>query len=213
MVELPCLSSSAEMAEGTTWQAAFVMSISFARLSARLFGDELLDGDRREARIADVLVHVGVGEFLGLDHDVEGIDGVMAILGHAEVLHDIEHGERGDALAVGRKFIDGPATVGSGDGLDPLGLEVAEVFEGVSPTVGIEELDHRLSHGTFVESIAAMLGDLAKRAGESGVLEQVARLRSTRPDVVGLFIAGLVQKLLAIQYRALRSARGNPFCA
>lgn len=58
----------------------------------------LFDWDRHEARIADVLVHVGVSEFLGFNHEVQR---VMPILGQGEVLHDIEHGERGDPLAVG----------------------------------------------------------------------------------------------------------------
>ena len=151
MVELPCLLSSAEMSEGTTWQAALSMLDELGALGGELFGDELLDRDGSEARIADVLIHVGVGELLGLDHDVERIDGVVAVLGHGKVLHDIEHGERGDALAVGRQFVDGPAAVGGGDGLDPLGLEVAKVFQGVRASVGVEELDHGLGHGTVVD--------------------------------------------------------------
>ena len=137
-----------------------------------------LTGTGSEARIADVLVHVGVGELLGLDHHVQRIDGVVAVLRHGKVLHDVEHGERGDALAIGRQLVDGPAAVGGGDGLDPLGLEVAEVFQGMRAAVGIEELDHGLGHGPVVEGIAAMLGDLAERVGESRVPEEVAGFRS-----------------------------------
>jgi hypothetical protein len=55
------------------------------------------------------------------------------------------------------------ATIGSGDGLKPLGLEVAEVFDGVSPTVGIGELDHRFGDGAVVESIASRSSSPSKR--------------------------------------------------
>ena len=69
-------------------------------LVGEIFGDELLDRDGREARIAVVLVHVSVGELFCLNHDVKSIDGVVAVLGHGKVLHDVEHGKRGDTLAV-----------------------------------------------------------------------------------------------------------------
>ena len=139
---------------------------------------QLLHRDRREARVADVLVHVGIGELLGLDHHVQRVGGVVAVLRHGKVLHDVEHGERGDALAVGRQLVDSPAAVGGGDGLDPLGLEVAEVFEGVRAAVGLKELDHGLGHGPVVVSVAAVRGDLAQRIGERGIFEQVAGLGS-----------------------------------
>ena len=146
----------------------------FRALGSELFGDELLHRDGSEARIADVLVHVGVGKFLGLDHDMESIDGVVAILCHGKVLHDIEHRQRGDALAIGGQLIDSPAAVSGRDGLDPLRLEVTKVFKRVRSTVGIKEFDHRLGHGTVIESIAAMFGNQAKGTGESGVPEKVA---------------------------------------
>ena len=181
----------------------------FSALGSELFGDKLLHRDGREARIADVLVHIGVGKFLGLDHDMESIDGVVAILCHGKVLHDIEHGQRGDALAIGGQLIDSPATVGGGDGLNPLGLEVAEVFQGVSSSVGIKEFDHGLGHGTVIESIAPMLGELAQGTGESGVPEEVARRRSSGPDVVGLFVAGLVEQALGYPVAGIALSQGK----
>ena len=146
------------------------MSMSFA-LCAAVFRNHLLDGNGTEARIADVLIHVGVGQFLGLDHDVQRSDGVVAVVGHGKVFHDVEHGERGDALAVGRQLVDGPAAVGGGDGLHPLGLEVGEVFEGVRAAVGVEELDHGFGHGAVVIGIAALGGDLPRGSPSAGFLK------------------------------------------
>ncbi len=196
MVELPCLLSSAEIFEGTTWHAALFMSMSFARCPARSLEMSSLTGTRSEARITDVLIHVGVGKLLGLDHHLQRIDGIVAVLSHGKVLHDVEHGESGDALAVGRKLVDGPAAVGGGDGLDPLGLEVAKVFQGMRAAVGVEELDHGLGHGAVVIGVAALCGDLAERVRQSRILEEIARLRSTRPDVVGFLLAGLIHEPL-----------------
>src|ERR1700733_4209278 len=110
---------------------------------------------------------------------------------------------------LGGQLIDSPATVGGGDGLDPLRLEVAEVFQGVSSTVGIKEFDHGLGHGTVIESIAAMLGNLAKGAGESGVSEEVASRRSSGPDVVGLFVAGLVEQALGDPVAGIALSQGK----
>ena len=125
---------------------------------------------------------------------MQRIDGVVAILGHRKVLHDVEHGERGDTLAVGRKLVDGPAAIGGGDRLDPLGLEVAKVFQRMHAAVGVEELDHRLGHRPVVERVPAMSGDLPERVRQRRIPEKIAGLRSTRPDIVGFFVAGLVEE-------------------
>ena len=90
------------------------------------------------------------------------------------MLHDVEHGERGDALAVGRKFVDFPAAVGGGDGIDPFGLEVGEIFEGMGSALGLEELHEVFRHFALIVAVASVRGDLAERFGEGGILEHVA---------------------------------------
>ena len=47
MVELPCLLSSAEMSEGTTWQAGLVHLDELRALLGEIFRDELLDRHRQ----------------------------------------------------------------------------------------------------------------------------------------------------------------------
>ena len=116
MVELPWLLSSCRDLRGNDLAGGFVHVDELGAFFGEVLRDHLLDGNRGEARIADVVIHVGVGELLGFDHHVQRIDGVMPVLRHGKVLHDVEHGERGDALAVGRQLVDGPAAVGGGDG-------------------------------------------------------------------------------------------------
>ena len=120
------------------------MSISAARCLARSFDSISRDRHRAESRIADVARHVGIGELLGFDHDVQRGGGVVAVILEREILHDVEHGERGDALAVGRQLVDLPAAIGGGDRLDPFGLELREVLERVGAALGLEEL-HQVS--------------------------------------------------------------------
>ena len=141
-------------------------------------------------------MHVGVGQLLGFDHHVHCVDGVVAVLGERKVFHDVEHGERGDALAVGRQLVNGPAAIGGRHGLDPLGPEVAEVFQGMNAALGVKELDHGLGHGAVVVGIAAMRGDLPEGVRQRGVPEEVAGFRCRGPDDVGLFVAGLVHEPL-----------------
>src|ERR1700744_3292245 len=112
------------------------------------------------------------------------------------MLHDVEHGERCDALSIRRKLEDSPSSIGGGDRLDPLRLKVAEVFKRMDSTVCVEKFDHRLRHGSVVEGVSTMCSNLAKGIGERGIFEEIARFRSVRPDNVGLFIAGLIKQSL-----------------
>src|SRR5258708_7888145 len=84
------------------------------------------------------------------------LTGIGAVLRHGEVLHDVKHGKSGDPLAIGRKLVHGPAAVGGGDGLDPLRLEVAKIFQGMHAAVGVEELNHSLGHGAVVIGVPPM---------------------------------------------------------
>ena len=54
--------------------------------------EHLRDRNGAEARVADVMRHVGVREFLRFDHDVQGGGGVVAVILERKVLHDVEHG-------------------------------------------------------------------------------------------------------------------------
>jgi len=59
------------------------------------------DGNRGKTRVADVGEHVGVSEFLRLDHGVQRVGRMQAPFAEREALHEIEHHQRGDACVFG----------------------------------------------------------------------------------------------------------------
>jgi hypothetical protein len=86
----------------------------------------------------------------------------------------VGHGKRGDALAVGRQFVNFPAAVCGGNGIDPFGLEVGEIFEAMGSDLGLEELDEVFRHFALIVAVASVRGDLPEGFGEGGILEHVA---------------------------------------
>jgi hypothetical protein len=86
-----------------------------------VLGEELVNWNFAEARIAHVVLDVGVGELHGFDAGVEFGGAVRAGGCGRKLLHDVEHFKRGDAVAVGRQLVDGPIAIGGGDGLNPFG--------------------------------------------------------------------------------------------
>ena len=89
--------------DGSTWHCARPESISAARVTARLLVEHRRHGHLAETLVADVPEQVGIGELLGFDHRVQRARRVEAEVAHRERLHEVEHHERGDALAVGRE--------------------------------------------------------------------------------------------------------------
>src|SRR5258705_470319 len=92
--------------------------------------------DAPELRIGGVPQHVRVGALLGLDHHVQRCGGREAVVAQRELLHQVEHDQRGDALRVGWNFVDAPSMIGRRNGIDPLGLEVPQIFGSHRPAVG-----------------------------------------------------------------------------
>ena len=111
-------------------------AIGFGRIDERgafgrvALGEKLGDGNFAEARIAVVGLDVGVGELHGLDAGVEFGGAVRASGGGRELLHDVEHFEGGDAVAVGRQLVDGPIAIGGVHRLNPLGGVGSEIVGG-----------------------------------------------------------------------------------
>ena len=164
--------------------------------------------DHREARVADVPQHVGVGQLLGLDHHVQGVRAVEAVLAEREALHQVQHHQRGDALGVRADLVDVPAAVVGLHRRDPLGLVLGQVGGGERAALLLGDRQDGLGGRPGVVAVAPALGDAAQRAGQVGVPEHLAGPR--RPlavDEVGL----LRVRVLAVHLRRARPAAGGHF--
>ena len=112
---------------GAESQRARRGSISFARAGGVRLREQPAHGHLGEARVGHVAAQVGVGQFLRLDLVVQRVGRLRPQLRQRKRLHDVEHLERRDALAVGRQFVDLPAAVLGRDRRHPLGLELGQV--------------------------------------------------------------------------------------
>ena len=86
-----------------------------------------LHGNVAELRIADVAVHVRISQLFRFDHGLQRVGGVLSPLRERKSLHDVEHLQRGDALAVRRDFVDGPAVVSGRNRLDPFARIIGQI--------------------------------------------------------------------------------------
>ena len=118
--------------------------------------------DHREARVADVAEHVGVGELLGLDHHVQRVRAVEAVLAEREALHQVQHHQGGHALGVRADLVDASSRGRSVcDRRDPLGLELGQVGGGERAALLLRDRQDGLGGRTVVVAVAAR----ARRCG------------------------------------------------
>ncbi len=139
-----------------------------------LLGVEPVDGDFGEVRVGVVAGAVFVGEALGFDLDVEGFGGLEAHVAEVETFGDVEELESGEALGVGGHGVDVDAAVVGDDGVEPLGVLGAEVFDGDPSADAFEVGFDGFGDGAVVVGVAAAFGDEAIGAGEVGVAADVA---------------------------------------
>jgi hypothetical protein len=139
------------------------------------------DRYRGDPRIGDVATDVGVGQLLGLDHDVQTAGGARSPLGEREALHQVEHQQRADPLRRRRQLPDRPAAIGRGDRLDPLGGERRQVGGGHPAAVSPGEAQDPGADLALVEGVSAVGGELPVRPRQVGIAEQLADPR--RPAV------------------------------
>ena len=112
---------------GSGLAVGFVGIDQLRALFGIVFREQAFHRNFGEARIGVVAIQIGIGQLHGFDLLVQFGDAERAVGRGGRSLHDVQHFERGHALAVGRKFVDGPAAIGGGDGLDPLGVKLGEV--------------------------------------------------------------------------------------
>ena len=138
-----------------------------------LFRVEPVDGDFGEVRVGVVAGAVFVGQALGFDLDVEGFGGLEAHAAEVEVFGDVEKLEGGEALGVGGHGVDVDAAVVGDDGVVPLGVLGAEVFDGDPSADALEVGFDGFGDGAVVVGVAAAFGDEAIGAGEVRVATDV----------------------------------------
>ena len=134
-----------------------------------------------KAGIGDISQHIGIGELLRLDLEVQCLDRIVSPLVDRGGAHDVEHHERCDALLVGRQFIDRPAAVVGRDRIDPFRGEVGEVVRGHGAAEPRRGRKNALRDRALVEGVAAVLGDRGERGREIGIAEDFADLGSATP--------------------------------
>ncbi len=120
-----------------TSQLALFGSISLARCGGVILGEQACATRQTCGLLRGSPMYfgeVGIGQFFRFDHGVQraGLRGTAEVFAERKRLHDVEHFERGDALAVGRHLVDRPAAIGGGDGIDPFGGVVGEILRASS---------------------------------------------------------------------------------
>jgi hypothetical protein len=138
------------------------------------FREEALERDFGKRRVGGEFRAVVEGEFLGFDEPVQGVGGVVASLRKIEALGDRAHLQGGDALTVGRKFVDVVAAVVDGNGIDPGGGVLLEIGLAEKAAVGAHEGIGFFRDLAAVVGVAAVLADQGERAGERGVFADLA---------------------------------------
>jgi hypothetical protein len=105
-----------------------------------------------------VEAQVGVGQLHGFDALVHLVGVVRAAGSRRLGLHDVEHLQHGDTLAVGRQLENAPAAVIGGDRLHPLGRESGQVLGGHGAAQPLRRFQNRRSDFALIVRIAALLG-------------------------------------------------------
>ena len=147
---------------------------------------EPVDGDFGEVGIGVVAGAVFVGEALGFGHDVEGLRRLETHAAEIEVLEDVEHLQSGEALGVGVHTADVDAAVVGDEGIEPLGLHVAEVFFGEPAADAFEVGIDSVGDGAFVEGVASAFGDQLIGTGEVGIAADVVFVGGRAAGSVGV---------------------------
>ena len=108
----------------------------------------------------------------------------------SKLLDDVEHLQGGEALGVGGHAVDVDAAIVGDEGLDPLGVMVAEVVGGEPAADALEVGVDGLGDGAVVEGVAAAFGDHAVGAGEVGIAADVVFVGGVAAGRVGVHGVG-----------------------
>ena len=83
-----------------------------------------------------------------------GVHPIDLHAGQIEVLQNAQSNQCGDALTIGRNFMQGVAAVVLSNGLYPLRLILRQVFQGHGATMLVRKTHQGLGNFTFIEGSA-----------------------------------------------------------
>ncbi len=144
-----------------------------------LFREHSADGHFGFLRVAGIAKNVRVRKLFGFDLNVQGAHRIQAKFSDVELLHEIEHFKRANALQIRRQLVDGPTAVRRGDGLDPFAGKIGKILGGERAAVARGKRQKTLRDFSAIESVAATLRNLAQRPGKVGVAEDFSHFRRT----------------------------------
>ena len=120
---------------------------------------------------------IGIGEPLGFDHEVQRFGASALPLRQVDILEDIDHLQRGKALAVGRQFAQlVPILVAGAGGLDPFAAVGGKILAREGAALRLQVIDDHIGQIAVVIGIAPVAGDRLERVGKVRIAEDFARL-------------------------------------
>ena len=147
-----------------------------------LLVEHLRDRHVREARIADVAQQIGIGQLLRFDHHVHRARAVEPVVGQWKPFHQVEHHQRGDALALRRNLRHRPSAVGGLDRARPIRARTPIDRRPSSCRRAPSRIgDDRLGDGPAVEAVPPALGDQAQGVRARSGLRKISPARGGLP--------------------------------
>ena len=130
-----------------------------------------------EGRISVEFRAVLEHQLFGLDHHMKRGGALEPHRAQVESLEDVQHLQRGDALAVGREFINVVPAIISGNRLDPRRGMVLEIGLAEPAAVGAHEAVNLVRDLAAIKGIATPVGQQLIGMGERRIPEDLALLR------------------------------------
>ena len=137
-------------------------------------GQQAVQGPFDKIGVAGETVAVGIGDFLGFDHEVNCVGRVGSHGRKVVAADDVEHLEQQESLRRRGGLVDTVATVFGADGFANIGVMIVEIGDGECSAKVVEPSYHLLGQGAAIESIGATLGDGADGCSEVLVDQHVA---------------------------------------
>ena len=134
-------------------------------------------GNLGKARIGVVALHVGVGQLLGFDHQMQRLRGIVSGGSKRKRLHDVQHFEGRDALSIGRQFEYGPTAIRCGNGVHPLTVKLGKVGCSHGAAVPCRRGEDFPRDATAIKRSLSAGGNLSIGPRQIGIAKDVARLR------------------------------------
>ena len=116
-------------------------------------------------------------DFLRFDHGVQRVRRIAPHRAQIESFENVQHLQRGDALAVRRQFEDIVAAIVRRDRIDPCRCMLLEIDFAQKTAILLHELVDLVRDLAFIKSVAPFLADQSQRFRQRRIFEDVALRR------------------------------------